>query len=636
MAPRAPHRAFKTTDERVGRAERWIDLSGILDHLAPAERGLRAGAGRPVQLVQYSIRALLIVMAEIALDGRPLTSAEITLTIWCRYSDKILRRLGLEGIRDARTLEQIQRAARPGATAADIANGRRAEARARRRIIDAWEQATVPINDNVAPANRRITNRELKAARASTDVSAQRAARIQAFNLLIQGSVYAGNEWFNSRRSDEHAALDPKDIAKGIMSGWRGDLAIDETDVDYSIATLGRGNDLTSDDAYHPIAEMAEFFRKPGSRLQWPNAIGLTFAIAVARPESRRVPTIALAGSIDQPSAGSATGAMAVIDAIDDADLSPALASNAHQYVVVDQAYPHRKTWARDIADRNRSQVVRYGKTTARVHGLRACSDKNGTVAAHLFNGVPVCPGFPGLALRRANLDVPLVADVGGDRHTWGKRLHAHAELLAQILPFVMPRHGRPVHVPDHGPGRPPAGASPRPDITRMKVVCPAVAGQVRCPLVPQSMEADPTVVPPVENPPLEADRPATCQSSYTRLRLDYSQFRHYQPIMAGDYRHEDFYTSARSRNEGFHAALLHGTAGHLARGDVKPWKNAFVTIAYALAVGATNLHIIEQWNDVLASNGGKAPLETHDRNQRRRKTAVAEYLANKRRSRSH
>jgi hypothetical protein len=105
MAPRAPHRALKTTDERVARAERWIDLSGILDHLAPAERGLRAGAGRPVQLVQYSIRALLIVMAEIALDGRPLTWAEITLTIWCRYSDKILRRLGLEGIRDARTLE---------------------------------------------------------------------------------------------------------------------------------------------------------------------------------------------------------------------------------------------------------------------------------------------------------------------------------------------------------------------------------------------------------------------------------------------------------------------------------------------------------------------------------------------------
>lgn len=634
MAPRPHHRSSKTLTRRLQIAARWIDLSDALALLAPAERGQKPGAGRPVELAQFSARSLLIVMAEIVLARRTISYTEITTTIWVYYSKQILASLGLEGIRDAKTHSELLQAARPDATAADLHRGRLAEERARRRIIDAFEQATAPINDNVAPANKRHTHRQLNEARANNDVSVQRAARLDVFNKIIQGSLYAANEWAHTR-PDAAIPVDPKDLLGGILKGWFGDLAIDETDADHSIATLGRGNDLTSPDAYHPISELAEFFFKDGSRLRWPNALGLTFAIAVSRPEERRVPTVALGASIDNPSAASYDGAMTALDAIDNAGLRPRTSSNAHQYVAVDQAYPHRTAWADGIAERNYSQVIRYPKNAARVHGLRACGIENTKVAAHLFNGVPICPGVSSAALRRTVIDAPRREDSRGDFLKWGQRLHRHQEHLDRILPFVMIRHGRPSRTPDNGPGRPRAGVPAKPDVYRMRVMCPAVAGTARCPLVPASMEADPDL-PIVPDPPIEDDRPATCRNSLTRLQLTHQQFRRYQPRMLGDYLHEDFYTSARARNEGFHAALLHGSTGHLARGRIQPWKNAFLTIALALAVGATNIHIVERWVEVVTLNGGKAPYETHRKNQRIRANAIAAYLAHRRNQRTH
>ena len=642
MTVRATHRAMTTRSKRLKRATRWVDLSGILDVLAPSERGQYPGRGRPVALGQLSIRGLLIALMDLVLMNRELSYAELTRIIWLEYTDEVLARIGLQGVRDPQTLEAMIKAGKPNATAADIRAGQLAEARARRRIMDAFERATTPINDNVLPANRRHTSKQLTEARATTDVSGQRAARLLVFNLIIQGSLYTANVEANERRkadkrskdeggndAEDGVPFDPTDLRSGILADWTGDLAVDETDADHSIATQGRGKGLSGPDAHHPVSELAEFFLKDSSRLRWPNALGLTFAIAVSRPECRRVPAVALGGSIDKPSAASLAGALTAIDAIAHAGLRPAQVSNAHQYIVADMAYPHRTDWADSLLDRDYSQVVRYPRNAPRILNLTASSDPTGPSAATLFNGVPICPGMSAAALKQNSVDVPTPEDFRGDITRQGRLLDKHEERLRRVLPLVMVRHGRPVRTPNRPPGRPRSGVPDPENVYRMRVVCPAIAGQAMCPLVPDSMNLDPKAAPLVPDPPIDAP-PATCRSSFTKVQLTHSQFRHYQPRMHGSWEHEDFYTSARSRNEGFHAALLHKSTGGLGRGTIHPWKNAFLTIALAMCVGATNFHILDNWNDILLLNGGRAPYETHRKKHRARQNAIAYYRANR------
>ena len=154
----------------------------------------------------------------------------------------------MPGICDAKSVQQLQDAARPGATRTDLRAGRRAEDRIRARVTSALEAAFDPIDDNAAPANKRITNAELRAAREALDLEPVRVRRLHAFNLLIQGSLYAANEKLNpAREARGEPPVAARDLIRGFLRYWLGDLAIDETDTDHSIATTGRGSRLVGE-----------------------------------------------------------------------------------------------------------------------------------------------------------------------------------------------------------------------------------------------------------------------------------------------------------------------------------------------------------------------------------------------------
>lgn len=624
MTPRPIHQRTKSLAKRLKLANDWVEQSGLLTILGPAQLGMKPGAGHPVVHGQYSTRGLLVAMCEMCIDLREMSYTELTRTIWFDYDDAILARLEMPGVRDARSVAEFDAVdpdKNPDPTAAQLHAAELAEDRVRHRIIKAFEQATLPINDNVAPADARHTNAELKRLGKLNDRTEQRAARIAAVNGLIQGSLFAANK-------ARHKGIDPRDLRSGILKGWAGDVAIDETDHDHSIATKGRGTKLTKATAYHPISELVEVFTKPGSRLKWPNALGLSFGIAVSRPENRRVPSVAIAGSIDKPSSGSIPGALAVLDAIDSAGIRPPRRSNSHSYAVVDMAYPHGIVWAAELLKRGYSYASSLRVNRRRHHPLTSTDAPGGVVSAHLLNGVPVCPGLSSTAVAAIKYDAPEQIVVNGVRTYRGEDLHRHDEMTRLLRPVLMPTHGRPVRAPDRGAGRPRAGVQPRPDIFKLRVMCPAVAGEARCPLVPESMEQPPGV-PLIPDPPLD-NPPPTCRNSFTTLRLTADQFKDYQHRISGSFESADLISSCRSRNEGFHANLYNASSGNLVRGNIKPWKNAFLSLAVAMAVGATNFRVIERWDVVVKFNGGKAPLEPRANHERTRRNVLAAYRANR------
>jgi hypothetical protein len=623
MTTRLPHRILADTIQvNLPTAVIWVHLSGILDILDPAERlGDPNGAGANATLGQYTTFGLLVAMCEMSLSGREMSYAELTTTLWLRYDDATRALLGMPDIRDEQTLNAITRASDPAATARDDHLALLAFNRARRRVWDAFEQATAPINDNVLQAKSRSTNAEFKAAQASTDVTAQTERRELVINRIIQGSVFAMNKRY-------HPQVRPRDLLNGLLKNWSGDIAIDETELDDAISTA---RPAIGPAALHPATELAAFFKK-SRRLEWPIVIGLTLGILVSRPGKPRVPTIALSGSINPPSPGSLRGAMQCLDAIEAAGLRPKLSSNARQYCIADLAFPNLNHYAEGLLSRNFAQVRSFKSNTPRVRPLRSITDPRGAPpAAYLFNGIPICPGISEATLKALKLDAPQPRHVDGELVYDGQELHDHDEKASQLLPVTMVRHGRPELAPERGPGRPKTGIPVEDDVVRLRVMCPAVAGKSRCPLVPDSMTL-PTSVPLVPEPPITAPR-TTCKQSFTTVRMSRVHFKDLQVHASHTTLHSDLLQSGRARNEAYHSLLIRRAGGNLTRGNRKPRKNAFTSLSVAMAVGATNIRVLERWAEVVKANGGKAPPEPHQAKERLRRNALDAFRQKTRRN---
>jgi hypothetical protein len=538
-----------SVDDVLVLAGQIIDESGIADALMPPRPSGRR-AGRPPKLPQYTARAVLMVLFHLAYANMHITQASILRWIWIDYTPEQLEILGL-----GRDWRCSTRASRIGGIEATLA----AEDQ---RLRDFIQQLLLPIDDSPLPANRRHTNAEFEQARAEQpdeEGLQRRLLRDRLLNRLVAASV-----------------------ARELLDGWHGNLAVDEHEV---TTALYEGRVGTGPDDLRAANQLAGFNAK-NRRHGMALAVGATFAILAAdfRTEMT-LPRLALGIGFDYPSAASISAALAAIDGAEANGLCFLPTGRGHRFVITDKAYVIRDGWHEALLVRGFSQLAIYPKDWKPYVLVKAKpEDLDGP---RLVNGVPVCPGMPVAALRTMDLAEDIPDDAPLER--WLVRIEAHDRLL----PFVMPTNGRPQPAYDRGRGRPCKDATtPGERVFKLKVVCPAAANQVRCELIEESMGLDKRL--PLAALPI--GKSTTCTQMNTTITLDGKQFKRQQPMMAGTPDHYDLYHHARGRNESFHAELTSRSGGALGDRTITAKRAGLTALIIAMCTAATNIKLTDAW----------------------------------------
>lgn len=595
---------FDTT-QALRMAVDIIDRSGVVDLIQP---GLppQTRRGPKTRLPQYQLRAVLIVMFELAWAGKKLSWPNAAKALWFRYSKKQLALIGLTGWRDSdrsRSMRAALKGAGPQTPAARKAARRMWKAEVQ-RLQEFADKAFAPIDDTPLPANVRHPQDAYKAARQSTPALQDAHTRQkQVVNALVYASLLHGN-------AARHPHLDPTNLTDGILKHYTHDVAIDEKEV---VVSLGHGRKGT-----RPVVSIATPFKKV-RREKSPDAFGLTIAVAIARPNNRRIPNVALGIALHDPGPGSRQGALDALNAQAVTTTRPPVTGAARHYVIFDEGYTPRDHLNADLIDRGYSAVWKYQSKWITTRTLAPA--ETGDAPITLFNGRPVCPGMPLSQLR--DLDGFDAPDPKESDDVLGPELLAHAPSEALLSAVAMGRNGRPKKAKRPGRGRPAKGTPDLEGHYTVELVCPAIENRARCGIVVDSLALDSTVE-DVPAPPRH-NQPRCCTNGTQTVRLNPAEVKIFQDKMVGTWDHEDLYRVARARNEAFNARVMDDQNGNLKLGTFTFNKNAPVALATAMTIAVANTHVLLQWDDTLDDNFGQHPWETGRARKRNRASLIAQ-----------
>jgi len=241
-----------------------------------------------------------------------------------------------------------------------------------------------------------------------------------------------------------------------------------------------------------------------------------------------------------------------------------------------------------------------------------------------LYQGETFCPAASELtatALKTPAEDQEAVTD---------EALVAHDKRVRTLRAHQMVTNGLPVRVRNPGAdpgkgGRPAAGVTHAPE-WKVPVVCPAAAGQLRCPLVPSSMLL-PATVPAAHQPPSQADAPTCCQTSNSSFRLDRRRLKRLAGDLVGTWEHADHYGGTRSRNEGYHGILTDRTGVGLRPDAYQLTGTARLALITAAGVAATNLNNIASHARAVCDNQGQPPHEDRVAYRASRRRRIDRYV---------
>jgi len=626
-----PNRAHASETTRLLTiALEVIDHSGLIP-LIEQNVEPKSNAGRKIELVPYKIRAMLAVLFEMMWSGVVISYRDLAYAFNFRLTEAEMELIGQEDFRDPQRIadmrpakwvdkmaeveppaDHVKSLPKTALSAKEVRNKWEAEYT---RCRTAMEEALEPFNDNALPADRRHTNKAMKAAIKAADLSHRTILREELMSRMVFGSLLQAN-------AERYPDIEPDDLLNGILRGWTGDLAIDETHLDESIAAYA--DPTRKDTNLAPACQLSSFDGKENTRLSFPNAIGLTMAMTVSRPDRRRIPTLATGLWVHEPRAAHKGAVLAILDRMEDLGLRPPSKSNNLQYVIADMAYPNLTGLNEEIIARRRGLIRAFTKTekkSSRVSELKSNPNHKRGDAGWLYNGACLCPGISREFLARDAFDVP--RDANGHVVLTPKGLHDHALREATLEAVVMPPHSRFVKASGRRPGRQPLFLEPKEELWKQRVFCPARAGKVRCPMFPPSMKAhEPGDVQTLLPDFTYEDRPTTCKSPTTTVYFTTEQMKLVSPILVGSWAWSDLYTAARAVNESYHATLIASGLGNLMRGQIKPRKNAPKSLMIAMAVAVTNLKKMESWDETLERNRGEAPWSP-DRNNRQIRAAI-------------
>lgn len=544
-----------------------IDESGIVATLQRATPP-RSPAGAPTKYGQYTARGVLIAMFHIAYAGRPLSLPELLKTLWFDYTDQQMLFIGMPGLRteDRRNAIRTDR------------NALKSE---HQRLWSFIQTLFAPMDDTPRSPAKRVSKEQGK--------KAQEKARV----TLVQEATL--------RRTIVNDLITAT-IDGSLLSGWKGDLAIDEHVVNTSRTKGKYFVDTTELAGATPMASRYPRQNRVGDGWH----VGLTRAVATSRPYGKRVPTICVALDIDKATAGNINAALNCVDEFDRRGLRPAIAKTDRQYLVTDQGYSRNTGFNVDLLRRGYSLLMHYAKDEGRTFDLSKEVDRNAQeFGPYLHHGAVVCPAAR-KTIRTPNIAVP--------SPTASARIVAKFEEQEERLAaLTMPVNGLPEVTQQRKPGRPRKGdLGTLETVVKLRVKCPAVAGKVRCPvLIDDYLDPANRDLPdvgfdaPLDNPP------KVCQSDHTTITFAQPRFRYYQPVMEGTWKHSDWMAVNRSRDEGFNNLLTSTEVGNLQDRALYSRRNPVIAMTIAFAVASTNLKAQDKWREVLLENGGVPPDES-------------------------
>lgn len=448
----------------------------------------------------------------------------------------------------------------------------------------AWlTRRLAPLDTGIDLPARRVKNdrhRAQIAARSEElrqEIARAESRRDRVINALVAGSI------------DEKAPV-----------GAAGDVVVDETIVDLAGPAPGMGSRdskrrsaayvasyYTRDDRHGPVNP-----QRPGGRATKQGfGIGITALTRVGRKEHLySVAPVITAVSVHQPSSGYLVGMEKTLYYQRKNGLDPRFHPDrgcARQAnLTVDMGYNTKIGFSTVALHWGYAPVARYPKNRATV--LVSDSPEHvvdGVAAGPVqISGVFYCP-----AARKIVGDRKLVwrvADLGEGAET----LESQDRVLQQLFPLMMGTNSRPKLIRDSA-GRPREDEDPLKKKAKIKLVCPAVQGRVRCPLKPDSMRV--AAGTPLVQPDWTADRYRCCSQSLMTMTYSRKQWQLAQwGLVPGSWEHALYFEAARAATEQQFSRLKSRHESGIEHLKWSPRREPMIIMIIGLWIAATNLSI--------------------------------------------
>lgn len=545
---------YTLSDNIFGDAVRIIDRSGAAELIDGYYEAARRPGGRPPRGIEYTTRAVLVALLCRIILCRPPTLRGAMATV-ADFTPAQLSAVGMDR--------------------QDCSAAHRDAAGEYQRFHAWWTRRLAPLDPGLGLPARRVTNAahtEAVAARTDQqcDESDRAAERIRTvINRIVAGSV------------DEKAPTES-----------RGDLVVDESIYDLAGPGLGLGS---KPDKHRGAAYCGRYYvrdaktgaiRGPGSGDAIKKAafgIGLSAVTRIGTPEGlHSVAPVVVGIDIHPPTSGSVEGLAVAIEHARLNGLDGRRGGRSRwPFITVDMGYNPKKSFAELLLQQRYSPVARYPKhwntsyASAKPTGAPAGAQPGPVQVAGAF----YCPAA--LALLRGHR-TPAMRDLLA---TQGFR--SHDERLARILPYLMGYNSRPFQARS-GYGRPKLGVEDA-TVTKIKLVCPAALGSVKCPLKEQSMLDGPVGV-PLANPDWEPNERACCSKSSVTVTLTPDQLRMAQwDLVPGSWEHSIYFEATRALTEQRFSVLKSKHITSIAELKWGPRREPMIKLILALAVAAAN-----------------------------------------------
>ncbi|KAA0024909.1 hypothetical protein [Antrihabitans cavernicola] len=542
------------SDNIFGDALEIIDRSGAAELIDAYYEESTLPGGRPPRGIEYTTRAVLVALLGRIILCRPPTLRGAMATI-ADFTPGQLTAVGMGG--------------------QDCSNAHRDSFAEYKRFHPWWIRRLAPLDPGLGLPARRVTNATHAAALAARTMaqradSHRAAERIRTvINRIVAGSV----------REDTPA-------------GSRGDLVVDESIYDLA----GPGQGLGSrPDKHRGAAYCGRYYvrdAKTGA-ISDPRSVdaikkaafglGLTAVTRIGKPDALHgVAPVIIGIDIHPPTSGSVDG-LAV--ALEQAKRNGIDGRNGGRsrwpYLTIDMGYNPKKGFAELMLQQCYSPVARYPK-----HWNTTFASTNPTGAPNGPQPGPVqavgafyCPAVqPLLRGHRTPAMRDLLATDG---------FRAHDDRLARILPYLMGYNSRPFQTRS-GYGRRKLGIVDD-TVAKVKLVCPAALGAVKCPLKPESMVDGPVGV-PLAAPDWDPSDRGCCANSSVTVTLTPDQLRMAQwDLVPGSWEHSIYFEAARAFTEQRFSLLKSKNVTSIAELKWGPRREPMIKLILALAVAAAN-----------------------------------------------
>ncbi|WP_396910913.1 hypothetical protein [Mycolicibacterium sp.] len=543
------------SDDVFGYALNVVRESGVAELITDRYQATRRGpGGRHPRGVAYTATAVLAGLLIRIILKRPPTMAGALDTI-AEFTPEQLTAVGMDGQNCAAVWE--------------------ARHREYARFSAWWARRLVPFDSWADLPARRMTNSVYRTL-IDNRTDEQREQSLQAQRLL-------------------HVAIN-KLVAASVdepqPKACRGDLVVDGSlYVVAKAASLGSAdNKLRGAVAcanFHIRTRKTTSGNESTTRITHAGmTVELTALTRVGSPSAlHAVPPVFIGIAIHFATAGSVAG---LADALEQAENNgliarPAGPRSRWPYLTFDMAYNNQDECAELLLKHRYNPVARYPEPW----GIECPSTKP--------PGAPKSEPEPGPLQWAGAFYCPAVLPMIKGHRTPAMRhllendkFRHHDKRLRRILPFLMGYNSRPF-VADLGHGRPALGRT-RDQAVKIKLVCPAAMGHVKCPLKPESMKSGPLGA-PIAEPTWQAHERACCARSSVTVTLTPAQLKRAQwDLVPGAWEHSTYFEACRAMTEQrfsqLKSAHVTGLNGSLTYG---PRREPMIKLILAMAVVASN-----------------------------------------------